>query len=82
MLPNGEPFPGETLIADGWQYRDLPKLSCEMFDILVGFIGENNIRWLTVADYGNAKRGQFLISPDGIENLKAHLSRTGASNDK
>lgn len=74
MLPNTEPFPGETLLADGWQYRDLPKLSYELFDQLVEWIWEENIRWLTVADYGNSKRGQFLISPDGIERLKARAT--------
>jgi hypothetical protein len=69
-LPAGEPTPGKTYLADGWVYRDLPRLSFEMFDRLVSMIGEANIVWLTQADYGDSKRGQLLISPDGIQRLK------------
>lgn len=74
-LPEGEPFPGETLRADGWQYRDLPRLSYEMFDYFVSIVGEENIRWLTMADYGNSKRGQLFISPTGFANMKAHSEK-------
>ena len=71
-LPIIEPFPDENLRAQGWVYRDLPRISPEFFEILIKTIGEENIRWLSMADYGNAKRGQCFISPKGIENLKAY----------
>lgn len=70
-LPPGEPIVGKTYRADGWVYRDLPKLSYEMFDKLVAMIGEENIVWLTQADYGTSKRGQLLVSPAGMENIRA-----------
>ncbi len=72
-LPPGEPFPGKTYIADGWVYRDLPRMTPEFFDQLVAIIGESNIRWLSLADYGSTKRGQMLVSPDGMKALTAHL---------
>lgn len=72
-FPPGEPFPGETLVADGWVYRDLPRLSPGVFDDFVKAAGEENIRWLTLADYGTSKRGQLFISPKGMENLAAFL---------
>ena len=72
-LPEGEPFPGETLRADGWVYRDLPRLTYDAFDLFVSIVGEDNIRWLTRADYGNATRGQCFISPDGMRNMKLHV---------
>jgi hypothetical protein len=73
-LPEGEPFAGETLRADGWEYRDLPRMTPEYFDKLIEIIGEKNIRWLTFADYGDTKRGQFFISPDGLKNVRAHVA--------
>lgn len=38
-LPDGEPFPGETLRADGWVYRDLPRMTPEWFDKFVNAAG-------------------------------------------
>lgn len=79
-LPNTEPFPGETLIADGWQYRDTPPMLPAFWDGLLGAIGEGNYRLLTYAertfkdDPRLYKRGQMLISPAGIENIKAWMA--------
>jgi hypothetical protein len=71
-----EPFPGETLIADGWQYRDLPRMTEDALETLTSIIGAENMRWLTKARYetenGVAVRGQCLISPTGFERMKAH----------
>lgn len=72
--PTSEPFPGETLLADGWEYRDLPRMTPEYFDKLIGIIGEENIRWLTQADYGDTKRGQMFVSPNGLENVRKYAA--------
>jgi hypothetical protein len=72
-MPKTEPFPGETLIADGWVYRDLPKMTQEAFNTFLDILGEENARFLTFARYPDkAVRGQFLMSPAGMERLKAH----------
>jgi hypothetical protein len=74
-MPKSEPFKGETLIADGWQYRDLPRMTEDAMEKLMGIIGSENVRWLTQARYetekGVAVRGQCLISPAGFERMKA-----------
>lgn len=70
--PTGEPIEGKTYRADGWVYRDLPRMSPEYFDQLVSIIGSTNIVWLSTADYGDMKRGQLLVSPEGMKNLIAH----------
>lgn len=72
-LPTSEPFPGETLLADGWEYRDLPRMTPEYFDKFVALIGEENIRWLTLAECGDGcKRGQLFVSPTGLERARAY----------
>lgn len=70
-LPEGEPIPGKAYIADGWKYRDLPRMSYDMWDLFVGIVGEGNYVELSLADYGDSKRGQLLISPGGMSNLAA-----------
>lgn len=70
-LPEGEPFPGETLRADGWEYRDLPRMTREACDALINVIGNENIRWLSFADYGSSVRGQCFVSPSGMANMTA-----------
>lgn len=75
QVPDGEPISGKTYRADGWVYRDLPNLGLAQFDELVGIIGDDNLVWLTLAervwpDGQKTKRGQVLISPAGIENLR------------
>lgn len=73
-LPDGEPFPGETIRADGWVYRDLPRMTRERMNDLLAIVGESNIKWLSFADYGDAVRGQCFISPSGVEAMKAYLA--------
>ena len=75
-LPPGEPFKGETLMADGWVYRDLPsRLSHEMWDLFIKTLGEGNYRIMAMTVGPDWKRGQFLISPDGMANLAAYKQR-------
>lgn len=75
-LPDGEPFPGETLRADGWEYRDLPRMTHECMDEFRRIVGEDNIRWLSFSDYGRAVRGQLFISPNGLERMREHVLRS------
>ena len=71
-LPPGEPIKGETLLADGWVYRDLHKrLSYEMWDRFLADIGTENYRILAMTIGPDWKRGQLMISPDGMKNLAA-----------
>jgi hypothetical protein len=50
-----------------WLYHDLPRMSQEQIDEFINRVGEDNIFWLTFADYGNGQmRGQCLISPEFI----------------
>ena len=82
-LPAGEPFPGETLMADGWIYRDIPGLlTFEMWDLLLSYIGEGHYRILAMSIVhrdGDWKRGQLLISPTGMENMKANVAKSRAA---
>lgn len=71
-MPAGEPVKGQTYRADGWVYRDLPRMTPEYFDQLIDLVGESNIVWLTKADYGDSRRGQLLISPEGMRNIAAY----------
>lgn len=78
-LPPGEPFPGETLIADGWVYRDMPGVMLlEYWETLLAAMGEGHYRILAethlTRDGQEWRRGQLLISPTGIENLKTWLA--------
>jgi hypothetical protein len=71
-MPPGEPIKGKTYRADGWVYRDLPRrLSHEMWDLFLDTIGEGNFRLLAMTAGKDWKRGQLLISPDGMKNLAA-----------
>ncbi len=71
-LPPGEPIKGKTLRADGWVYRDIPgRLSHEMWDHLIGIIGVGNFEILAMSIGDDWKRGQLMISPDGMKNLAA-----------
>jgi len=65
----GEPFATRSYFAEGYVYRDLPKMSPEYFDKFIELVGEENIVWLTLADYGHSKRGQLLLSPEGQQKI-------------
>ncbi len=76
----GEPFPGETLIADGWQYRDMPsRVTPEVWAEWLAIMGEGNYRILIMTSFEDATgrttavRGQFFISPTGMENMQRYL---------
>jgi hypothetical protein len=70
-----EPFIGETILADGWVYRDLPRMTPDAMEFLLSIIGDENIKFMTMAKYtGGAVRGQVWISPIGVENMKTHIA--------
>ena len=66
----------------GWRYHDLPRLSYEAFNKFIELAGEGNLHWITFALYPAkgempaTKRGQVMISPDGLERLADHLKET------
>lgn len=82
FMPDGEPIPGKTYRADGWQYVDLPtRLSHEMKDVFFGVIGDGNYVILAETIVDGLKgywRGQLLISPEGQARMLAH-SKTEAA---
>lgn len=60
----------EEVGKPGWVYRDLPRMVPELFYKFVELVGEENLHWLTMANYGDTLRGQVLISPVGMEKLR------------
>lgn len=76
MLAEQEAMREATGLKD-WHYRDLPQLAPEFFDQFIELCGKDNLRWITVAqrpwpDGSITKRGQVMISPDGMARLAAH----------
>ena len=73
-IPSSEPIVGKTYFADGWVYRFIDLITKEDFKKLIDIIGEDNKVMLALSDHiinGQSWfTGQFLISPEGIENLK------------
>lgn len=68
-----EPIKGKTYMADGWVYKDIPgKLSYEVWDKLLDIFGEDNYAILIMSCGKDWKRGQFLVSPEGMENIRKY----------
>lgn len=59
-----------------WTYRDLPRLTHKLMEEFKQLVGEENLYWITYADYGKTVRGQVLISPDGMTRITNHLAST------
>ena len=73
-LPPGEPVKGKTYIADGWVYRDFPRrVTYEVWDQFLAAMGKDNYVILIMSKDNDWKRGQFLISPEGMKNLQQLL---------
>jgi hypothetical protein len=60
----------EELGKPDWTYKDLPRMVPELFYTFIEIVGEENLHWITMANYGDTLRGQVLISPVGMEKLK------------
>ena len=80
---DAEPFPGETLVADGWKYQDFNPMAAEFWDLLLGIIGDGNYRLVTPVqerrfpdDPRIFKRAQMFISPAGLTNIVAYSANT------
>lgn len=60
----------------GWKYKDLPsRLTPEAWTLFTRWIGEGEFHILCMSEGrdengGAWKRGQFIISPAGFENLR------------
>lgn len=64
----------DKLIAEGWVYKDLPWMTAEALDLFLSILGRNNYIGLAVSIRPGTgeKRGQILINPDGLANLRGY----------
>lgn len=61
-----------------WTYKDLPRMSSELMVEFKFVVGEDNLHWITFAEYpGRVCRGQVMISPDGINRIKNYQTDRG-----
>lgn len=81
FLPEGEPVSGKTYRADGWAYVDpAGRFSPEAWDTLMNSFGWDEVVMLAgssgihPSDGKPFIRGQFLVSPKGIENAAKTLA--------
>lgn len=66
----------EELMAEGWAYRDLPRMTPDALQMLLDIVGEENTKWITFAKYGSgAVRGQLMISPAGIKRAQEYSGK-------
>lgn len=78
----------EMMGLPGWRYHDLPKLTCADFDRFVEIVGEDNLQWITLAEYGPYKdrpalrRGQVMMSPEAVRRAEAYASGIAARSDE
>lgn len=68
----------ESMGKPGWTYRDIRWLTIDLWTQLVELTGEDNIRFIAgserVTDNGTMRRGQVLISPEGMRRIREHPS--------
>jgi hypothetical protein len=78
MVPplSSEPFSGETLIADGWTYYDLPPLTPAQMETFLEVVSDANMRWISLARTKAGIRGQMFLSPVGKRALQNYLEAT------
>ena len=59
-----------------WTYKDLPRMTPELKDEFVELIGEENIKWITFAEYDDGSvRGQVILSPIAMAAIEKTASR-------
>lgn len=76
FLPPGEPVAGQTYRADGWAYMNVSRVVPEGWDRMVERAGAENLVVLAMSKGTNRAgqayvRGQVLVSPQGLEALRA-----------
>lgn len=59
----------------GFEYRDFPWMPEPVFTLLHEIMGEENYQRLAWSEKQNYRRGQFLIRPQGLENLREFVDR-------
>lgn len=66
----------------GWTYRDQSWMKMADWDRFIDIAGTENVEFLASSSKGDMARGQFLISPVGIERVREFASaiRRGSSN--
>lgn len=57
-----------------WRYRDQGWMTMADWDRFIDIAGEENIAFVASSVKGDKARGQFLISPAGIERVKAYAA--------
>lgn len=71
----GEPVPGKTYRADGWQHLDTPRMNEEFWNDLLRIIGTGEFHLLSGGEMrrrtGVERWGTIMISPVGQERIAA-----------
>lgn len=65
-----EPIPGKTYLADGYKYFDMTHpLNQGDWTAWLDYVGAENLVPLAITDRAGTRRGQFLVSPLGMEKI-------------
>lgn len=57
---------------EGWLYKDVGWMANADWRKFEALAGEGNVQWLVWTERGDTRRGQILVSPSGVDRLKAH----------
>lgn len=85
LNPGQDSVDMDALAAAGWRYIDpATRFSHEMWDVFCEMIGADNYRILamtigTTRDGFAYKRGQFMVSPDGMQRLHERAAEAAAN---
>ena len=76
----GEPVPGKTYKADGWVCREIQWTPLRAYVEFIEIIGLENLLFLAGTRRQDKEgkvfaRGQFLVSPEGMERLTEFVKR-------
>jgi hypothetical protein len=69
----------KELREQGWVYRDVPgRFSFEMWDLFLSVLGEGNYHIIAMSENKEKdwKRGQFLLSPQAMENIAQYTKQS------
>ena len=64
-----------ALLDDGWKYTDVPWLAHDAWEQFVKVLGPENHHVLAYSERSDARRGQFIISPEGVRHMGAYLEQ-------
>lgn len=57
---------------EGWLYKDVGWMSNGDWKRFEAIAGDGNVQWLVWTSKEDRRRGQILVSPDGVEKLRAY----------